>query len=59
MSRNLSEAAANPAGETGVLKVGVGVVGETLFIEGVLEVLEGQSEVEDLGVYKYGSECGC
>lgn len=52
VSGDLSEAVADPAGEAGVLKVGLGVVGETLLVEGVLEVLKGQSEVENLGVCK-------
>lgn len=52
MGGDLSEAVADPAGEASALEVGVGVVGETLLVEGVLEVLQGQSEVENLGVYR-------
>ena len=36
-------------GETGGEEVGVGVVGETFTVELVLQVLEGESIVEDVG----------
>lgn len=39
-------------GETSIEELLVGVVGQTLTVEGVLEVLKGKSIVEDIG---YGS----
>lgn len=37
--------------EASVLEVFLGVLGETLTIEGVLEVLQGQSILEDIGCF--------
>ena len=44
---DLLEAAAGPLGEAGVGEVVLGVVGEGLAVEGVLEVLEGEGVVQD------------
>jgi hypothetical protein len=54
---NLDKTSSGPAGQARFLKVMLAELGEGAGVEGVLEVLEGESVVEDSGVCE-GSAVG-
>lgn len=45
------EVGVNLGVESGVLEVGLGVLGETITIEGILEMLQGQGILENVGCF--------
>ena len=55
VGRDLREAVADPEREAGLLEVGLAVLCQAARVEGVLEVLKGERELEDVRVCAGGS----